>query len=114
MVTRYQFRLSGYLWRVVITALVAASPRLITWIVRGRAPEYISVEIDGKPELSDVRVWLTHHLNPKNRPSPLTYAAPIGENGSTGSRAAPGRQRSGADLPIRVSNLAGAVSCRWV
>jgi hypothetical protein len=27
---------------------VAASPRPITWLVRGRPREYVSVEIDGK------------------------------------------------------------------
>jgi hypothetical protein len=26
----------------------AASPRLISWAVRGRPPEYVSVQIDGK------------------------------------------------------------------
>jgi hypothetical protein len=66
-VTRYQFRLSTYLLTVVIAALVAASPRLISRAVRGRPPEYVSVQIDGKPELFDARVWPTHPLNPKNR-----------------------------------------------
>jgi hypothetical protein len=41
-------RLSVYLSTVVIAALVAASPRLISWAVRGRPREYVSVEIDGK------------------------------------------------------------------
>jgi hypothetical protein len=90
-VTRYQFRLSTYLLAVVIGALVAASPRLIEWMVRGRPREYVSVEIDGKMELFDARVWPSSSLNPKNQPSPLTYAAPIGEIGSTADRAAPGR-----------------------
>jgi hypothetical protein len=40
--------LSVYLSTVVIAALVAASPRLISWAVRGRPREYVSVEIDGK------------------------------------------------------------------
>jgi hypothetical protein len=65
-VTRYQFRLSVYLATVVITALGAASPRLISWAVRGRPPEYVSVEIDGKQALFDARVWPTRPLNPKN------------------------------------------------
>jgi hypothetical protein len=90
-VTGYQFRLSTYLLTVVIAALVAASPRLISWAVRGRPPEYVYVELDGKMEAFDVRVWPTHRLNPKNRPSPLTYAARIDGIGSTGGRAAPGR-----------------------
>ena len=47
-VTRYQFRLSIYLATVVITALVAASPRLIEWMVRGRPREDVFVELDGK------------------------------------------------------------------
>jgi hypothetical protein len=33
VVTRYQFRLSTYLLTVVIGALIAASPRLISWAV---------------------------------------------------------------------------------
>jgi hypothetical protein len=40
--------LSVYLSTVVIAALVAASPRLISCAVRGRPREYVSVEIDGK------------------------------------------------------------------
>jgi hypothetical protein len=66
-VTRYQFRLSTYLLTVVIGALIAASPRLISWAVRGRPPEYVSVEIDGKQVLFDVRVWPSHPRNPANR-----------------------------------------------
>jgi hypothetical protein len=48
-VTRWHhFRLSTYLLTVVIAALVAASPRVTAWIVRGRPRDYVSVEIDGK------------------------------------------------------------------
>jgi hypothetical protein len=61
-VTRYQFRLSVYLSTVVVTALVAASPRLIAWIVR-TPRDYVSVEIDGKLELFDPRVWLPRHVS---------------------------------------------------
>jgi hypothetical protein len=50
-VTRYQFRLSVYLSTVVVTALVAASPRLISWIVR-TPRDYVSVEFDGKRSYS--------------------------------------------------------------
>jgi hypothetical protein len=64
-VTRYQFRLSIYLATVVISALVAASPRLISWAVRGRPPEYVSVQIDGKQVLFDVRVWPTSSFTAK-------------------------------------------------
>ena len=63
-VTRYQFRLSIYLATVVITALGAASPRIVKWAVRGRPPEYVSVEIDGKQVLFEARVWPTHPLDP--------------------------------------------------
>jgi hypothetical protein len=75
-VTRYQFRLSIYLATVVITALGAASPRLITWAVWGRPPEYVSVQIDGKQELFDARVWPTHPLNPKNHAAPEDFDSP--------------------------------------
>jgi hypothetical protein len=47
-VTRYRFRLLTYLLTVVIGALIAASPRLISWAVSGRPREYVSVELDGK------------------------------------------------------------------
>jgi hypothetical protein len=67
-VTRWHhFRLSTYLLTVVVAALIAASPRLISWAVRGRPPEYVSVQIDGKQVLFDARVWPTHPLNPKIR-----------------------------------------------
>jgi hypothetical protein len=75
-VTRWQFRLSTYLATVVIAALVAASPRLISWAVRGRPPEYVSVEIDGKMVPFDVRVWPTHPLNPNNRAAPSDIDLP--------------------------------------
>jgi hypothetical protein len=48
---------------VVIGALIATSPRVTAWIVRGRPRDYVSVEIDGKQVLFDVRVWPTHPLN---------------------------------------------------
>jgi hypothetical protein len=69
VVTRYQFRLSTYLLTVVIGAL-AASPRLISWAVRGRPPEYVYVELDGKMIPFDARVWPTHPFNLKNRAAP--------------------------------------------
>ena len=75
---QYQFRLSVYLATVVITALVAASPRLIAWVARGSPPEYVYVELNGKMELIDARAWPMSSLNPKNRPIQLTYAAPTG------------------------------------
>jgi hypothetical protein len=75
-VTRYQFRLSVYRATVVIAALVAASPRLISWAVRGRPPEYVYVELDGKPVLFDARVWPTHPLNPANRAAPADIDGP--------------------------------------
>ena len=75
-VTRYQFRLSLYLATVVISALVAASPRLISWAVRGRPPEYVSVKIDGKMIPFDARVWPTHPLNPKNHAAPSDIDSP--------------------------------------
>jgi hypothetical protein len=92
-VTRYQVRLSVYHLAVVIGALVAASERPLKWIARGcPAPrEIVHVEIDGELQIFDARVWPAHRLNPKNQPSPLTYAAPIAEIGSTGGGAAPGR-----------------------
>jgi hypothetical protein len=74
-VTRYQFRLSVYLATVVITALVAASPRLIAWVVR-TPRDYVSVEIDGKLVLFDARVWPTHPLNPKNHAAPADIDSP--------------------------------------
>jgi hypothetical protein len=76
-VTRYHFRLSTYLLTVVIAALVAASPRLIAWVARGRPPEYVSVELNGKQELFDVRVWPTHPLNPKNRAAASGIGFPL-------------------------------------
>jgi hypothetical protein len=63
-------RLSVYHLSVVIAALVAASPHLIAWVVRGRPPEYVSVEIDGKQVLFDARVWPTRPLNLKNIAAP--------------------------------------------
>jgi hypothetical protein len=75
-VTRYQFRLSTYPLTVVISALVAASPRLLAWAVRGRPPEYVYVEIDGKQVLFDARVWPTHPLNPANRAAPADIDGP--------------------------------------
>jgi hypothetical protein len=51
-VTRYQFRLSTYLATVVIAALVAASPRIVSWAVSGRPPEYVYVKLDGKMQAS--------------------------------------------------------------
>jgi hypothetical protein len=74
-VTRWQFRLSTYLLTVVIAALLAASPRLIAWVVR-TPRDYVSVEIGGKQELFDARVWPTHPLNPKNRAAPSGIAFP--------------------------------------
>ena len=74
-VTRYQFRLSVYLSTVVVTALVAASPRLIAWIVR-TPRDYVSAEIDGKQVLFDARVWPAHPLNPKNRAAPSGIGFP--------------------------------------
>jgi hypothetical protein len=65
-VTRYQMRLSVYHLVVVIGALIAASPRLISWAVRGRPPEYVFVELDGKMVPFDARVWPYHPRNPSN------------------------------------------------
>ena len=48
--------MSVYLSTVVIAALVAASPRLISWAVRGRPREYVSVEIDGKRRTTTLSV----------------------------------------------------------
>jgi hypothetical protein len=90
-VTRYRFRLSIYLATVVITALGAASPRIVKWAVRGRPPEYVSVEIDGNTKLFDARAWPTSSFNLKNRPSPLTYARQNREIGSTSGSSGPGR-----------------------
>jgi hypothetical protein len=74
--TRYQFRLSTYLATVVIAALVAASPRIVSWAVRGRPPEYVYVKLDGKMQAFDVRVWPTHPLNPKNHAAPSDIDSP--------------------------------------
>jgi hypothetical protein len=62
-VTRWQIRLSVYLTTVVVGALIAASPRLVSWAVRGRPPEYVYVKLDGKMVPFDARVWPTHPLN---------------------------------------------------
>jgi hypothetical protein len=64
-VTRYQFRLSTYLLTVVIGALIAASPRLISLAVRGRPPEYVYVELDGKMVPFDARLWPTSSFTAK-------------------------------------------------
>jgi hypothetical protein len=91
VVTRYQMRLSVYHLAVVIAALVAASPRLTAWIVRGRPREYVPVEIDGTQHLVDARVWPDHPLNPKNRiePDRLIQTGRGPENDPISSRAAP-------------------------
>jgi hypothetical protein len=54
---------------------VAASPRLVAWVVR-TPRDYVSVEIGGKQELFDARVWPTHPLNPNNLAAPVDIDGP--------------------------------------
>jgi hypothetical protein len=93
VVKKFQMRLSVYHFGVVIGALIAASERPLKWIAAGcpATREYLSVKIDGNPQLVDTRVWAIHPLNPENRieTDRLIQTARGPENAPIGSRAAP-------------------------